>query len=251
MQKMTEQESGLSNESDLKSRIDPEKVPVHVAIIMDGNGRWARKNRMKRTDGHREGVKTARRIAECAARLGIRYLTFYTFSTENWKRPRREVNTLMNLLHENLLNNKSLLEENDIRLRLIGDERKLPGKLRKELQRTIKMSGKNQGMQINMALNYGGRAEILQAVKRILIDRVSPDRIDEKLFQEYLYTGKMPDPDLLIRTSGEMRVSNFLLYQLAYSELYFSERLWPEFREEDFYRAVIDYQNRGRRFGTV
>jgi len=242
---------GRGQENELLSRIDPTRLPVHVAIIMDGNGRWAKKFKRKRTEGHREGVKSARVVAECAARLGIRHLTFYTFSTENWNRPRGEVTTLMNLLHDNLLSNKSLLEENDIRLCLIGDSGKLPGKLRRELGKTIEMSKNNRKMQIHMALNYGGRHEILQAVRALAREGVDPNKIDEELFRKYLYTDGIPDPDLLIRTSGEMRISNFLLFQIAYSELYFTPTLWPEFREADLYRAVIDYQKRKRRYGRL
>jgi undecaprenyl diphosphate synthase len=236
---------------DLIEEINKNNLPLHIAVIMDGNGRWAKKNNKKRTDGHRAGVESARIVAETCARIGIKYLTFYTFSTENWKRPKFEVKTLMDLLYKNILNNKSLLMDNDIKLKLLGDYNKLPILLKKELRKAIELSKNNKTMQINMALNYGGRSEILQAVRKIISDGISKDAVDDKLFKKYLYTGDIPDPDLLIRTSGELRISNFLLYQIAYSELYFSERYWPEFREEELLKAIINYQKRKRRYGKV
>jgi len=240
-----------SAEFRLAAQIDEKRLPGHVAIIMDGNGRWARQNSLKRTSGHSAGAETARSITEIAARLGIKYLTLFTFSSENWKRPAGEIRFLMNMLYENLLNNQELLEKNNIRLRILGASDKLPAKLQKKLRETEISSQKHQGLQVNLALNYGARKEIIHAVKQIIAKGIPAARINEKIFGKYLYTAGCPDPDLLIRTSGEFRISNFLLYQIAYSELYFTPILWPDFKAGDFFRAIIDFQGRTRRFGNI
>lgn len=240
-----------TEEEQLYLAIDPEKIPVHVALIMDGNGRWAQQKGLKRVDGHKEGAVSAKKITEYALRLGVKYLTLFAFSSENWKRPVMEVNALMNMLYENLIEQKDLLEKNQIRLEIVGDNRRLPPKLKRKLREVIDFSRPHQKMQLNLALNYGSRMEILNAVKRIVEDKVPTSKINEKLFAEYLYTANCPDPDLLIRTSGELRISNFLLFQIAYAELHFSPVLWPDFRLKEFLSAVVEYQKRERRFGKI
>ena len=240
-----------SEERELIGRIDEKRLPAHVAITMDGNGRWAKAKGLGRNEGHSAGAEAAREITEVSARLGIRYLTLFTFSSENWKRPASEVQFLMDMLYENLLNRQDLLDDNDIRLKIIGDLGKLPGKLRKKLQDSEESSRRHKRMQVNLALNYGSRQEILHAVREIASRGIPVARIDEKLFAGHLYTAGCPDPDLLIRTSGEQRISNFLLYQIAYSELYFTPILWPDFRAKELFRALIEYQGRERRFGRI
>ena len=235
----------------LARQVNPKKIPHHLAVIMDGNGRWANKHGLKREEGHRVGAESARAITEYSLRTGIKYLTLFAFSSENWKRPLSEINTLMNMLYEKLVEQKDLLIENDIRLQIVGDIERLPGKLKKKLIETIELSKSHRTMQVNLALNYGARMEIIHAVKRIVEANISSRKIDEALFQEYLYTSGSPDPDLLIRTSGELRISNFLLYQIAYSELYFTPTLWPDFRLKEFLNALIDFQHRERRFGKI
>ena len=243
--------SPASEEYALISRIDEKRLPAHVAVIMDGNGRWAMQKNLKRNAGHSAGAEAAREITETSARLGIRYLTLFTFSSENWKRPAGEVQFLMDMLYENLLKRQKLLDENDIQLRIIGEMDKLPGPLRKKLQESVENSRGHRRLQVNLALNYGSRPEILHAVREIVARGIPAERIDEATFSGFLYTAGCPDPDLLIRTSGEMRLSNFLLYQIAYSELYFTPTLWPDFRAKDFFQAVIAYQARERRFGNL
>ena len=240
-----------TEEDTLARQIDRNRVPVHLAVIMDGNGRWAKQQGIKRDQGHKEGAVSARKITEYSLRLGIKYLTLFAFSSENWKRPISEINTLMNMLYEKLVEEKDLLIDNDIKLEIVGDIDGLPGKLKKKLIETIEFSKSHKTMQVNLALNYGARMEIIHAVKRIVEDNIPSKKIDEKLFEKYLYTLDSPDPDLLIRTSGELRISNFLLYQIAYSELYFTQTLWPDFRLKEFLKAIIDYQRRERRFGKV
>jgi undecaprenyl diphosphate synthase len=240
-----------SEERELLERIDAKRLPVHVAITMDGNGRWAKQRGLERNAGHGAGAEAAREITEIAARLGIRYLTLFTFSSENWKRPPGEVQYLMDMLHENLLNRQELLTDNNIRLKIIGDLQGLPGKLRKKLRESEERSSAHTRMQVNLALNYGSRLEILHAVRAIVAAGTAPGKIDEETFARHLYTAGCPDPDLLIRTSGELRISNFLLYQIAYSELYFTKTLWPDFRAKEFFRAIIDYQGRERRYGNT
>jgi undecaprenyl diphosphate synthase len=240
-----------SEEQALLTRIDDKRLPAHVAITMDGNGRWAKQKDLDRNAGHRAGAEAAREVTEVAARLGIRYLTLFTFSSENWKRPAAEVQFLMDMLYENLLQRQALLDENDIRLKIIGETDKLPGKLQKKLQDSEKRSRQHKRMQVNLALNYGSRREILHAVRAIIAAGIPARRINEETFGRFLHTADCPDPDLLIRTSGELRISNFLLYQIAYSELYFTQTLWPDFRAKEFFRAIIDFQGRSRRFGNI
>jgi undecaprenyl diphosphate synthase len=240
-----------SAESKLLEQIDEKRLPGHVAIIMDGNGRWAKSHNLKRAAGHSAGAETARAITELAARLGITYLTLFTFSSENWKRPASEIRFLMNMLYENLLNERDLLDKNDIKLKILGMIDKLPAKLQKKLRETEANSQKHKGLQVNLALNYGARAEIVSAVKRIVAQGIPASRLNDKTFARFLDTAGCPDPDLLIRTSGEQRISNFLLYQIAYSELYFTTILWPDFKAADFFRALIDFQSRDRRFGNI
>jgi undecaprenyl diphosphate synthase len=240
---------------DLKTRIDPENLPSHIAIIMDGNGRWAKKHARPRIFGHRNGVKAVREVTEAAAEIGIKYLTLYAFSTENWKRPRVEVNALMKLLVETLHKEVATMMENDIKLQAIGDIEKLPKPTYLALLEGINTTKNNQKMTLNLALNYSARWEILEAVKGIVRDIQTTDMevmdINSELFSQYLSTKKVPDPELLIRTSGENRVSNFLLWQIAYAELYFSPIFWPEFRKKHLYEAILDYQSRERRFGKT
>ncbi|MCX6581355.1 MAG: polyprenyl diphosphate synthase [Candidatus Aminicenantes bacterium] len=240
-----------SEEEALLRQIDKNKIPVHVAVIMDGNGRWARQKGLKRKAGHQEGAVSAREITEYALRMGIKYLTLFAFSSENWKRPVTEVNALMNMLYENLVQQKELLVRNDIRLAIVGDIEGLPSKLKSKLVETMDFSRSHKKMQVNLALNYGARQEIVNAVKKILLENVPASKINEELFSRFLYTADCPDPDLLIRTSGELRISNFLLYQLAYTELCFTPTLWPDFRLKEFIKAILDFQNRERRFGKI
>jgi undecaprenyl diphosphate synthase len=240
-----------SEEATLLEQIDKKKIPVHTAVIMDGNGRWAKARGLKREEGHKQGAETARKITEYAVRTGIKYLTLFTFSSENWKRPLTEINMLMNMLYEKLIEQKDLLVKNGVKLIILGEIERLPAKLKNKLIETMEFSKHHKKMQLNLALNYGSRTEIVNAVKRILEDQIPSHKIDEKLFSRYLYTGSCPDPDLLIRTSGELRISNFLLYQSAYTELYFTRTLWPDFDLAEFLKALLDFQNRARRFGKI
>jgi len=238
-----------------KDQILPEKLPVHVSIIMDGNGRWARKQGKIRTFGHQHGVAAVRDTVESAAELGIKYLSLYAFSTENWKRPRWEVDALMELLINTISKETKTLMDNNIRLAAIGDINSLPKGCRKQLEDTIKTTSGNTRMTLILALSYSSRWEIVDATKRIAADvkagKLDPDKIDDGTFSGYLCTAFCPDPELLIRTSGEHRISNFMLWQIAYAELYFTEKLWPDFRREDFYEAIADFQKRDRRYGMV
>ena len=223
---------------------------------MDGNGRWARRRGLPRTEGHRRGLLTAEQIVRFAGEeLGIQYLTLYAFSTENWQRPPEEVEFLIELMGEFIREKRKLLVENEIRLRILGDLKELPPSLREEVEKTLELTRHHRRYHLNIAFNYGGRQEILQAVRRIVQDRVegrlNGEPIDEELFRQYLYTAGQPDPDLLIRTGGEERISNFLLWQIAYTELWVTETLWPDFTPEEFVAAVEDYQCRERRFGRV
>ncbi|HFB61399.1 MAG TPA: isoprenyl transferase [Bacteroidetes bacterium] len=240
---------------DILKRINPDKLPSHVAIIMDGNGRWAKKQGHDRAFGHHKGVDAVRTIAETAAELGIQYLTLYTFSTENWNRPREEVDALMHLFVETIEKEIPTLNKNDIRLSAIGDINGLPPLNREKLLSTMEQTKNNKKMVLTLALNYSGRWEIVDAVKKMLRDqqqgKLSEEMIDEKTVSSYLNTSKIPEPELVIRTSGEQRISNFLLWQIAYSELYFSPILWPDFGKEDFYEAILEYQRRERRFGLT
>jgi len=239
----------------LREQIDMKKLPLHVAIIMDGNGRWARQRGLDRNMGHQEGVKAVREVIECAAELGIKYLTLYTFSKENWSRPDKEVATLMGLMAQALNNETENLVKNNIRLRVIGETDRLDNNIRKKLLETIELTSKLDGLNLIVALSYSSRWEIFQAAKKFAEDfkngQIDPSLDDENIFGKYLLTTGIPDPELMIRTSGEMRVSNFLLWQMAYTELYFTEILWPDFRKEHFYQAIINYQKRERRFGKT
>jgi len=239
----------------LLSQIDASRLPKHVAVIMDGNGRWAARRRKPRVAGHRAGATAVRDTVETAARLGISYLTLYAFSVENWKRPRSEVSTLMALLKEFLRKELNTLKKNNIRFQTIGRINELESEVQKELLRAIEATRDCTGMALIVALNYGGRAEIVDACRKLCTDIVrekrDPSTIDEATFAHYLYTAGIPDPDLLIRTSGEMRISNFLLWEIAYSEIVVVETLWPDFRRCNFFEAIIEYQKRERRFGGL
>jgi undecaprenyl diphosphate synthase len=242
-----------SPEELLVRRLDLGRLPRHVAIIMDGNGRWAKKKGLPRVEGHRAGVAAVRDTVESAARLELDVLTLYAFSVENWKRPRIEVWTLMNLLKEYVRKEAENLVENDIRFNVIGRWEELDPSVVRELKRTLDATRHCQGMSFNIALNYSGRCEIVDACRRIVADWASgkPADIDEETIGRYLYTSGQPDPDLMIRTSGELRVSNFLLWQIAYSEIWVTQTLWPDFRRQDLYEAILAYQARDRRYGGV
>jgi undecaprenyl diphosphate synthase len=230
-------------------------IPVHIAIIMDGNGRWARQRGLPRVAGHMQGVETVRDIVKACVGLGVKYLTLYTFSTENWKRPKDEVTTLMRLIVKSLQNETNELHANGIRLTTIGDQDSLPGIVQKELNEAVKKTADNKAMTLNLALSYSGRWEIVEAVKEIanlLKDgKINTEDINDSLISKHLTTGNIPDPDLLIRSGGEFRISNFLLWQIAYSEIFISDVLWPEFSRTHLYEAIRDYQTRERRFGLV
>ena len=232
-------------------KIDINKLPKHIAITMDGNGRWAKSKGKLRIFGHKNGVKSVRDTVEGAAEIGIEYLTLYAFSSENWSRPEREVNALMTLLVSAINKETKTLMDNNIRLSTIGDINKLPIKAQKKLQEAIIKTKDNTRMNLVLALSYSGRGEIINAVQNIIKDGKKPEEINEDTFQQYLTTKSVPDPELLIRTSGEYRISNFLLWQIAYSELYFTETLWPDFRRADLYKAILNYQSRERRFGKT
>jgi undecaprenyl diphosphate synthase len=239
----------------LKDQIDRNSLPRHVAIIMDGNGRWAEKRGGERIFGHKNGVESVRRVVEAAGELGMEYLTLYAFSTENWDRPRAEIQALMTLLTTAISNETNKLNENNVRLLVIGNIADLPKSVHKKLMQSVEFLSENTGLTLVLALSYSGRWEITDAVRKMVSDAVSgkldPGRVDSAMLESYLVTSFMPDPELLIRTSGERRISNFLLWQLAYTELYFSPVLWPDYRKEHFYEAIIDYQRRERRFGKV
>ncbi|MGB9835778.1 MAG: isoprenyl transferase [Candidatus Saccharicenans sp.] len=240
-----------SPEEKLVQQINFARLPLHVAIIMDGNGRWARQRNLPRTEGHKAGTESVKEVVEACARLGVKYLTLYAFSKENWRRPAEEVNTLWNLLFDYLTGQKQILLENDLKLKVIGDKKGIPYLVRRELNSVERQTRNNRRMTIVLALNYGGRQEILEAVKKMLKRKIKPEEIDEQMFSRYLDTAGLPDPDLLIRTSGEMRLSNFLLWQCAYTELYITPVLWPDFRRAHLFEAIIDYQRRERRFGGL
>jgi undecaprenyl diphosphate synthase len=239
--------------SDLKQKIDPGKLPSHIAIIMDGNGRWAKEKGEERIYGHQNGVRSVRNTAEACAEIGVKYLTLYAFSTENWNRPRHEVNALMQLLVKTISSELKTLNDNNISLHAIGNLEQLPEDCRNELQDAINNTSANSGLKLILALSYSGRWDILNAIKKIIASgqNISPENIDESFFKSHLETAAYPDPELLIRTSGEHRISNFLLWELAYSELYFCETMWPDFEKDDLYTAILDYQQRERRFGKT
>ncbi len=238
-----------------KEKLNNKKIPRHVAVIMDGNGRWAAKHGGERTFGHEHGVESVRSTVEGASEIGIEYLTLYAFSTENWERPKNEVDALMGLLVHAIENETEELQKNNVRLDAIGDLEKLPSDVSKKLNECIQLLDSNTGLNLVLALSYSSKWEIAEAAKRIAIDvkneKINPDDIEDKLFGNYLSTAHLPDPELLIRTSGEFRISNFLLWQIAYAELYFTAKLWPDFRKEDLFEAVYDFQNRERRFGKI
>lgn len=242
-------------EESFKQNIDLNNLPKHIAVIMDGNGRWAKKHDRARVFGHKNGVKAVREITEGAAELGIEYLTLYAFSTENWNRPRLEVNALMTLLVETLNVEIKTLHENNIRLEAIGDLTKLPPKTLKALRQGIESTKNNTRMTLILALNYSARWELQEAARKMASDArdglLDPNDIDDDSFGQFLTTAAYPDPELLIRTSGEYRLSNFLLYQIAYAELYFTSKFWPEFTKEDLCAAIVDFQGRERRFGKT
>jgi undecaprenyl diphosphate synthase len=247
----------LSQELDTfkKKILNKGTLPAHIAIIMDGNGRWAKKRGLPRTAGHKAGVKAVKRIVRAAGDLEISVLTLFTFSRENWKRPKYEVSAIMKLLYETTKREINELDENNVKLITTGRVEELPPEEREILEKAKERTKGNTGLILNLALNYGGRTEILDAVKKfaqeVKEEKVDLSDLDEKIFSSYLYTKDLPDPDLLIRTSGEMRISNFLLWQTSYTELYITDVLWPNFSAKDFYEAIWDYQNRERRFGRV
>ncbi|HNU80385.1 MAG TPA: isoprenyl transferase [Bacillota bacterium] len=235
--------------------IDKGKLPVHIAIIMDGNGRWAQKKGLPRVMGHKAGMEALKKTVKSCSNLGIKILTVYAFSTENWNRPQDEVNYLMDLLVEYMRREVNALHKNKVKIKLLGEVDMLPDQTRTEIEEAIELTKNNEGLQFNIALNYGGRAEILRACRNLIKDleagNLDMDSADEKVFSSYLYTSNDPDPDLIIRTSGEQRISNFLLWQGAYSELLFVDRLWPDFDEAVLHSAILEYQNRNRRFGAL
>lgn len=239
----------------LKESIDLKKLPGHIAIIMDGNGRWAKQQGKKRIYGHKHAVSAVRKTTEAAAELGIRYLTLYAFSTENWERPKDEISALMSLLVSTIDAETKTLTENNIRLLAIGDFERMPEKVSNKLNEIMDRTAGNTGMSLILALSYSSRWEILNAVRRIAGDakagKLNTNELTAAQFGNYLTTKDIPDPELLIRTSGEYRISNFLLWQIAYAELYFTGKLWPDFNEEDLYTAILDYQRRERRFGKI
>ena len=238
-----------------ETTIDTTNLPNHLAIIMDGNGRWAKQKGLLRALGHESGTKSVRVTVEVCAQIGIKHLTLYAFSTENWNRPKLEVDTLMKLLIASLKKEIKTLQENNIRLNAIGNLTNLPAKVQKELNEVIQKTSENSRMTLTLALSYGAREELIQVVKKISNkvknNIISIDTIDESIINEHLYTHNLPDVDLVIRTSGEHRISNFLLWQIAYAEFYFTEVLWPDFNEDNLYEAIISYQNRERRFGKT
>lgn len=243
------------NDSNLYDKLDLNNIPRHIAIIMDGNGRWAKGKGLPRTIGHRAGVETIKEIVKVCGKIGVEYLTLYAFSTENWKRSNEEVGALMNLLVEFLARELNELHENNVIINYIGDISALPQICQNSLVESNKKTKNNTGLNLNLALNYGSRAEIKNAILHICEDfkigKISSEEIDDALISRYLYTSNMPDPDILIRPSGEFRLSNFLLWQIAYTELWFSNILWPDFKKEHLYEAILDFQKRDRRYGGI
>ena len=240
-----------SPEEALARQVNFDRLPQHVAVIMDGNGRWAAQRHLPRVEGHRAGIESVRDIVESSARLGIKVLTLYAFSVENWKRPITEVSTLMSLLKRYVRLELNTLLRNDIRFAVIGREEELAPDVQRELKMAEEQTARNAGMLFNIALNYGGRAEIVEAARRAIASGIKPSDLDEQHFSNFLYTAGQPDPDLLIRTSGEMRVSNFLLWQIAYAEIWVTDTLWPDFRKRHLLEAILAYQKRDRRYGGI
>jgi len=235
--------------------LDPAKLPIHIAIIMDGNGRWAKRRLLNRVKGHEKGADTVRTVVRTCRQIGIHFLTLYAFSTENWQRPRAEVSALMTLLKKYIVSEKNELHQQNIRINVLGEMESLPADVRTALNDIIALTRNNAAMTVNLALSYGGRAEIVKMVREIVLEvqagRLAPEAIDAGLVARHLYTGTMPDPDLLIRTSGEMRISNFLLWQIAYAEIFVTPTLWPDFDREEFLAILRQYQARERRFGKI
>ena len=240
---------------DILAQINTQKIPKHVAIIMDGNGRWAKQKGMLRVFGHKNGVKAVKQTVEAASEIGIKVLTLYAFSTENWNRPATEVKALMKILVSALKDELPTFQKNNIKLQTIGQTENLPKKAQKELNEVIEQTKNNTYMVLNLALSYGSREEIVNTIKniskKVVNKQLSIEEIDEKIINNHLYTFTLPDVDFLIRTSGEKRISNFLLWQIAYAELYFTDVLWPDFRKEEFFKAILEYQHRERRFGKI
>ena len=236
-------------------RLDPKKMPHHIAIIMDGNGRWAQRHHLSRIEGHKKGLEATKAVVDACEEFKIKIVTLYAFSKENWRRPQREVSALMGLLQEYMRKRQKELLERNIRINIIGDVEDLPAPIRKSLEGTVEKTRHKNGLIINLALSYGGRSEIVAGIKKVIEEieagRITKDDITPETFSRYLFTGDLPDPDLLIRTSGELRISNFLLWQIAYTELYFTTTLWPDFGKEELMQACIAYQNRERRFGLT
>ena len=249
--------SNVSSTADADSLADVprERRPRHIAVILDGNGRWAQRKNLPRVEGHRRGVASVRRTVEECARLGIEQLTLYCLSSENWKRPREELDFLMHLLEQYMIEERRTITDQNIRVRIIGRTEGIPDRVLREMNKTIELSQSNTGTCLCLAINYGGRAEMLDAVRKIARDvrdgAVDPDQLTEDSISQYLYTRGMPDPDLLIRTAGEMRISNFLLWQISYAELWITERCWPEFETTDLHQAIRDFAARDRRFGGL
>lgn len=250
-----EEEAQVLSEKELMKKVDKSRLPAHIAIIMDGNGRWAKRKRLSRIDGHRAGIRPVRETVRLCGQLGIKVLTLYAFSTENWKRPKAEIKIIMSLLRTFLRKEIEELNANRVKLIAIGRLSELHSSALRELEKCMKTTANNDGLILNLALNYGGRADIIDGVKKLVSDIQSgkhkPKDLDEELFSQYLYTSGLPDPDLLIRTSGEMRVSNFLLWQISYAEIWVTPVYWPDFQRSHLLRALIDYQMRDRRFGKT
>jgi len=246
--------SGMEEYKELLTLVNRDKLPEHIGIIMDGNGRWAQLHNTTRLNGHRQGANAVREVVESSVEIGLNYLTIYAFSTENWRRPQTEVHGLLKLIMDTLLKEIDELSKNNIIVRFIGSKKGLKDKYYEKINKTCRKSWKNTGLNLNVAMNYGGRQEIIEMVQKILNDHqnglLKIEEINDKLIRKYLYTDDMPDPDLLIRTSGELRLSNFLIWQSAYAELCFTETLWPDFNRAEFVKAIIDYQKRKRRFGA-
>ncbi|HOQ16488.1 MAG TPA: isoprenyl transferase [Defluviitaleaceae bacterium] len=238
-----------------KNKLKMDSLPKHIAIIMDGNGRWAKQKQQSRSFGHKAGSKALERIVKAADSLGIAHLTVYAFSTENWKRPKEEVNALMKLLSQYLNQYLKDTKDNNVKIDVIGDITKFDEEIQRKIEKIQELTLKKNGLNLHIALNYGSRDEMTRAVKKIVTDvmesKIDLNSIDDSLISSYLDTKEIPDPDLLIRTSGEKRISNFLLWQIAYTEFYFTDKLWPDFDENDLYKAIFEYQNRERRFGTI
>lgn len=255
IRKLIKKDSREVSADRLREMLDPNRLPKHVAIIMDGNGRWAQARGLPRSMGHRAGVESLRKIVSTCLDLGIKVLTVYAFSTENWKRPQEEINTLMNLLCEYIQKELDELHSHDVQIRAIGHIEDLPMRAQKELEKAQRVTAENKKLILNIALNYGGRLEIVDAARKIAVKvkkgEIQPEEIDEALFQRHLYTADLPDPDLLIRPAGELRLSNFLLWQTAYTEFWSTSVYWPDFQPKHFLQALIDFQKRERRFGGI